>query len=84
MARSGLDFARSASVRADMAEQSTVAAETSLTSKLLAGIWSRLEEAERLATGNMALESLPRIAALADQAALLARAVELVRDDAGE
>lgn len=82
MAQNGLDFARTASVIAVMPELTTIADQTSITSKFLAEIWMRLDEADQLATSAAALESLPRIAALADQAALLARALELVIEPA--
>lgn len=53
--------------------------------RLLSAIWARLNEAERLATSAGAMNSLNRIAALADDVAVLARALDLVRktDDQG-
>lgn len=46
---------------------------------LLSAIWSRLEEAEHLATRADAVNNTARIATLADKARILARALELIR-----
>lgn len=48
--------------------------------RLLSSIWRRLDEAERLATGASAMKSLILIAAMAEEVAVLARALELVGD----
>ncbi|WP_426051426.1 hypothetical protein [Brevundimonas sp. SL161] len=45
---------------------------------LLAIVWARLDQAERLATGANAFSELGPIAALADDVAVLARAIQLV------
>jgi hypothetical protein len=47
--------------------------------RVLTVIWRRSDEIERLATGALAMDSLIRIAALADEVAVLARALEISR-----
>ncbi|GAA0195618.1 hypothetical protein GCM10009081_08030 [Brevundimonas nasdae] len=46
---------------------------------MLSAIWTRLERAGDLATASDVMDALPDVAALADEAALLARALELLR-----
>ena len=46
---------------------------------LLSAIWSRLEEAEYLATGADAMNNTTHIATLAGEVRILARALELIR-----
>lgn len=46
---------------------------------LLAAIWSRLEEAEHLATRADAVNNMALIAILAGEVRILARALELIR-----
>lgn len=46
---------------------------------LLSAIWSRLEEAEHLATGADAVNNMTHIASLAGEVRILARALELIR-----
>lgn len=45
---------------------------------ILAAVWMRLDEVEKLATGADPLNSLGRIALLADEIALLARTLALM------
>lgn len=45
---------------------------------LLAMVWGRLDQAERLETGADAFSELGRIAALADDVAVLAQSIQLV------
>jgi hypothetical protein len=46
---------------------------------MLSAIWTRLEQAGDLATAYDVMDALPDVASLADEAALLARALELLR-----
>lgn len=46
---------------------------------MLSAIWTRLEQARDLATASDVMDVLPDVAALADEAAILARALELLR-----
>lgn len=46
--------------------------------RILTAVWMRLDEAEKLATGADAMNSLDLIALLADDIALLARALALI------
>ena len=46
---------------------------------LLSAIWSRLQEAERLATSADAMDNMAHIGALAGEVCILARTLELIR-----
>jgi len=46
---------------------------------MLSAIWTRLEQAGDLAMASNVMDALPDVAALADEAAILARALELLR-----
>ncbi len=46
---------------------------------MLSAIWTRLEQAGDLATASDVMAALPDVAALADETAILARALELLR-----
>ena len=46
---------------------------------MLSAIWTRLEQAGDLATASDVMDALPDVAALADETAILARALELLR-----
>lgn len=46
---------------------------------MLSAIWTRLEQAGDLATASDVMDTLPDMAALADEAAILTRALELLR-----
>ena len=46
---------------------------------MLSAIWTRLEQAGDLATASDVMDALPDVAALADETAILAPALELLR-----
>lgn len=73
-----LDFLADGSTGVGHGKRRRFSKRTSAGNAILMAVWMRLDEVEKLATGADALDSLGRIALLADEIALLARTSALM------